>query len=34
MATYNSAGKRIKTGTAFRQVFYAYTKPGKYPANK
>jgi len=34
MATYDSAGKRIKTGTAFRQVFYAYTKPGKYPANK
>lgn len=34
MAIYDSAGKRIKTGTAFRQVFYAYTKPGKYPANK
>lgn len=34
MAKYDSAGNKIKTGTAFRQIFYAYTKPGKYPANK
>ena len=34
MAKYNSSGKRTQTGTAFRQVFYAYTKPGKFPANK
>lgn len=34
MAKYDSTGNKIKNGTAFRQIFYAYTKPGKYPANK
>lgn len=34
MAKYDSSGKRTQTGTAFRQIFYAYTKPEKYPPNK